>query len=496
MVTALQEAAEDEDRPNVLIVEPRGWFKTSILRGYVVWKQARKIFLKGNPFHRVVISSATLALTRGYLSGIGAVLRAGGLNGRLHDHFPDVFWRNRTYDTPGSDMEDGISTAARLEAPASAAIVEPSIFVGSIRRISTGYHADEAIIDDLNNLENVKTPYQRQQVHDYYALLYPIVNLVDRDNERGRFTMICTPWHDDDVRGRIVKGETDRQEADPSYRSPWILLQEGPLRSDGSARFERRLSLSHMAFLRTQMGVAQYSANILCDPLGKDGFVPENLLRWKSRETFPGLRFKRFALDPNQHKEAQAAGCYAALVQVGFDHFNQMYVVNAWGSRTWTTLDIITKLFDLHEAFPDHAILIEDAHMGHFQAAIQLEEARRSLASGRLVRLPVWYVPVDVKLSKYERWTRIQNRYLNGTVFMADEIEAETKIEMRTELVRGPVSRFKDFNDALALAEAGFVPLRTDAGAIVEPPKAPEKGEHRMTYREAYGEEMEEVWDG
>ncbi len=494
MIEALQLSVLEPSQPNVLIVEPRGWFKTSVLRGFTVWKHARKIFLKHNPYHRTVISSSTLGFSRTYIDGLSAVLRAGGWNGRLRDHFPTPFWRERTFNGPGSAMEDAINLAPRIDAPANPAIVEPSIFIGSLRRISTGFHADDAVCDDLNNDENVSTAFQREKVHRYYNLLYPIVSPVDTDGEPGHISMICTPWHDDDVRGRIIREEGAKKEADPSYVSPWRILEEGPFNDRGEARFEKRLSLERLEFLRGQMGVHEFSANYLCDPVGERGFVPPQCIRWKSLRTFPELRMKRFALDPNQHKEAKSAGCYAAIVQAGFDHFNHMYVSGAWGSRTWGAREIIEKLFELHDAFPDHQLLCEDAHMGHFHAAIQLEEARRSQESGRMIRLPIWYVPVDVKTSKYDRWQRIGTRFHNGTITLADEIEPLLKAEIKEELTRGQIARFNDFNDALALAEAGYRPVHTLPVGVR--PSSPAPVKTGITYKEAFGEDLAEVWDG
>lgn len=495
IVELLQLSVLEPEKPNVMVIVPRGWYKTSIFRGFTVWKQARKIFLKGNPFHRIVIASATLALARTYLDGIAAVLRAGGLNGRLLDHFPERLWRERDFGKAGSKVVDSIYLAPRL-GNTTATIVEPSIFIGSLRRISTGFHADEALVDDINNAENVMTDFQRKKVQKYYNLLFPIVGTNDRDGEPSHISFIATPWHDDDVRGAIIREEAAQLRSDPQYESPWRIYQKNSLEPDGSAAWPSKYPLERLERLRVHMGPREFAANYLCDPVGDNEFVDERLIRWKSFSTFPALRLKRIAIDPNQHTEAKEMGCWAAVVACGFDQFNHMYVEGAWGSRTWGTHQIIQKLFELHDQFPDHTILCEDAHMGHFQGAVHLEEARRSQLSGKLVRLPIWYVPVDVRTSKYQRWQRIGTRFHNGTVTLADEIAPDIKAEIKDELVRGPVARFKDFNDALALAEAGFRPkYESDAIPPEEPPIDP-NAPVVLRMRDAWGDETSEVFDG
>jgi hypothetical protein len=106
--------------------------------------------------------------------------------------------------------------------------------------------------------------------------------------------------------------------------------------------------------------------------------------------------------------------------------------------------------------------------MSHFDHAVRMEEMRRSEKEGRLIRLPINWVPLDYKASKYERWQKLHPRFTSRSIIFADSIPPSIKEEIKDELVRGEAARFKDFLDALALAETGFRPRIAQDGKPVE----------------------------
>ncbi len=334
VVTAI-EAVEFGPPQNSLIVIPRGFFKTSIASAALVWKQFRRVILHGDYFHRICVASATLALGEQVLKRVEGMLRGGGKNQRLHHDYPKL-WKDRSWGGDASKQPDGLYLAPRLKAGADPGRPEPNFWVGSLRRISTGFHADEAFLDDLNNRENVQTPFQRAKVQDYFDLIQPI--LVQRDN-RGdppKMTYTCTPWHDDDVRGRIERAETQRRERDPDAAHEWEIVKFGAFLEDGSSRFPSRFPTEALEKLRANLATSLFSANYLCDPVGDSFFVNEDWIQFRDRDGFPALNYIRIVFDPNQHKEAKVAGCYAAGVVAGFDRFAKMYVLDAAGPRKWS----------------------------------------------------------------------------------------------------------------------------------------------------------------
>src|SRR5262249_12521592 len=131
-------------------------------------------------------------------------------------------WVNSSRGQVSSKTEFGISHAYRLNADAAVPIAEPSFWVASIQSASTGLHADEACIDDLNKKKNTRTAHQRALVQEFYELIYPLI--ATGNGHAPRITMSCTPWHDDDVRGRIKRNEQLSREIDEDYKSPWRIL--------------------------------------------------------------------------------------------------------------------------------------------------------------------------------------------------------------------------------------------------------------------------------
>jgi hypothetical protein len=468
MCDIIQNAETDYATPYAMLVVPRGCYKTSIVRSALVWKYLRRVYLDNNPYNRIVIGSSTLALTRAILDGVKEIVRAGGYNQRIDTHYQKL-WMNRDKGNTGSIREDGIVFAPRIRAGEIAAMVEPNLFIASMRRISTGFHADEAVIDDLNNKENVATDFQRKKSQDYWKLLFPIIGTKDQRGNPAKIIMLCTPWHDDDVRGMIQRSEREMMDESGKYVTPWRILQKSIYNENGSSYFPSKYSLEELENLRRRMGSEEFAANFLCDPVGDSLFVHEDQIRFKSREhEFPkDLRGIRICVDPNQHKDAKELGCYAAIVVAGYDRFWKTYILDAFGSREWNSAQFIDALFDVQERYPSGQIMIEDSHMSHFQHAVTLEEARRSEKAGHPVRLRLNWVPVDTKLSKYERWQKIQPRFRNGDIFFADEIAPTFKTEIKDELIRGRKARFKDFLDALAMTETGFRPRIDRTGQMV-----------------------------
>jgi hypothetical protein len=490
MCAALQEAEENDNKPYSMLVVPRGFYKTSIVRAMIVWKFYRRLYLYDNPYHRIMISSANLSLSRMTVGAVGNLMRYGGRGGRMNEDFCPL-WMNRTNENPGSKVEDGLNIAPRIERGEIPNAVEPSIFIGSLRRVSTGFHADEAVIDDINNKENTSSPTQMSKTLDYWRLMFPILGTRDKDGKRPKITMSCTPWHDADVRGTIIREEAAKRIENPDYVSDWSIVVKPAVDEMGEPFWPTKYPVEELERLRSQMSVREYHANYLLDPVGSTGFANEEDIRWHRRESFPALRQGRITVDPSFHTEARDHSCYSAIVVSAFDRFAKMYVLDARGARDWTTQKFMDEMFRIAEEYPDWPIFMEDSHMGYFRLAVQMEEARRSDLAGKPVRLRIHYVPIDMKASKYERWEKLRPRFERGSIIFSDEIVPSIKAEITNELVRGQAARFKDFLDALAMAETGVMPKTGRDGSLVDvtggkPDGAPDGG-RVLTFKDVFG---------
>ena len=447
MTDPIQNTEDDHSQRFVMEEVPRGWYKSSIARAAAVWKVLRQIHLYDNLYYRVAICSATLALGRQSLRAIKGQLI---YNRNLQELFGEL-WVHDVRRKVFSATEDGIIIGPRVREGEIASIVEPTFWVGSEGRISTGFHADMAFLDDLNNEDNVGTDHKRQQINDYYRLIFPIIGNIDRTGKPTQILFTCTPWHDDDVRGMVQREEMERKTSDEGYKSPWQFVKHSAYNEDGSAWWPTKYPLEELDKLRESMSVKKFSANYLCDPIGDNYFVADDQIHFKPRSEFPPLKHFRATIDPNMHFEAKEIGCYAAIMVSGYDSFANLYFHDARGSRKWDSARLIEAIFQLAEDYPDIPILIEDVHMAHFDHAIRLEEANRGK------RLRIQWISHQTE-TKYKKWEKLQPRFRNHRVFFADEIDFKLKMEIKDELVRGEAARFNDFLDAMAMAELGIYP--------------------------------------
>lgn len=478
MSDVVQHAVEHDECPNVARIVPRATYKSTMLRGEVIWMHLRQIFLYKNYYHRILLASATLALMREAIQVISYQLER---NDKIIEDFGQLY-RRGSHAKRGSRVlqGDGIVLAPRLDAGEIASVLEPNIFIGSLTRTNTGWHADGAGIDDLHDDKHVQTPEQREKAKRAFALIWPIVNPTDRNGHPSRMIVNATRWHDDDVPGMLMQKIEERTKDDPTYKSRWTILQRpdctDPTLDEGELYFPSKHTRDFLRQRLDDMGPYLFSCNYLNDPVGQRGFTHEEQIKFVPRSSFPSLSKIRAVVDPNQHEKAKTLGCWNAIIVVGFDRFFNMYVIDARGSREWDSRQLADSLFQLDQDYRDnqHApnglpILIEDAHMAHFDNAIKLEEELRALKTGFVNRLRIMWVPVPRDKSPEDRWLVFQPRFRRGQVFFAEEIEPRIKREIVSELIRGSASKYSDFLDTLAMAEFGLRPKVEKPGASPSP---------------------------
>ena len=488
-----------KDTPYLMLDVPRGCYKTSIATAGAVWQYLRQVYFHDNPYHRIIYASNTLALGESFLTLIENILRAGGVEGRLTEDYGPLWKIPDRENRKSSRQNDGLFLKPRMDRGEIASVREPNFFIASIGALPIGFHADGAILDDVNNKKNVSTVEQLRKTHDFYRQVYPIINTTDRIGNPAHIWMNCTPWNDNDVRGMIVREEEERKLEDPEYVSPWRIVKATAHMEDGSLFFPTKLSEKELDRLKTHMG-PEYWAAYEGSPVTKDNAIAEaEQIRWKPREEFPALRWCRMFLDPNQHSDAKVLGCYAALVMGGYDQFGKLWVWDARGGRDWDTGRTIDELYRAQEEHPEWPIFVEDEHMRHFDHAVGLEFALRMHEAEKEggdapTRLRLHYVPAPRGLSKYERWQgALRPRFQSAAIYMAQEIAPSIRAEIENELTRGTAARFKDFLDALSGMETGVVPkYKADGrGEIIQEKVATGGTKHRApTFEDAFGGEM------
>jgi len=478
-----------EETPHLILDVPRGTYKTSLDTAGAVLQQLRQIYYFDNPYHRIVYASATLGLGEAFLSLIENILKGGGKEGRIDRDFGPLWKEPTMKNRKSSHQKDGIVLAPRMERGEIASVRDPNFFIASVRKSRVGFHADGAILDDLNDESNTATPQQLKKTQDFYRQVYPIIDAKDRAGNPSHIWMSCTPWKDDDVRGMIVREEEEKAVENPDYVSPWRIVKATAHMPDGTLFFPTKLSEAKLASLKESMK-SKYWAAYEGEPVTEqDQLCTEEQIHYQPRESFPALRWCRITVDPNQHSDAKALGCYAAIVMGGYDQFSKLWVWDIKASRDWDTSDLIDVLYRIQEEHPAWPIFAEDSHMVHFDHAVNLEYVRRMNEQERLSREDATYVPKAVprlKLnwvsphkggSKYEKWQGLKPRFQSGNVVFASEIMPSIRQELENELTRGMAARFKDILDALAMMENGIIPrYRASGQAEIVPIRRDEGG--------------------
>jgi hypothetical protein len=486
-----------KDTPHLMFDVPRGCYKTSIASAGVVQEQLRQWLIFDNPYHRIVYASNTLALGEEFLDLLENVLRAGGHEGRINEDYGEL-WKNPDRNNRRtSRRKHGIVLKPRIDRGEIASVKEPNFFIASIGALPIGFHADGAVLDDLNNEKNVSTTEQLQKTHRFYRQVYPIVNPVDRAGNPAHIYMNCTPWKDNDVRGMIIREEDERKFESEAYVSKWRFVKATAHMPDGSLFFPSKYPEEVLKELELKMQDEYWPAYEGSPVTKRASIATRDQIRYKPRADFPALKYRRMFLDPNQHSEAKVLGCYAALVLGGYDQFGQLWVWDARGGRDWDTGKTIAELYRAQEEFPDWPIFVEDEHMRHFDHAVGLEYALRmhdaSEGGKPPVRLRLNYVPAPRGLSKYARCQgALKPRFQSAAIYFAQEIMPSIKDEIENELTRGEAARFKDFLDALSGLETGVTPrYKPDGGGEVVQFQKREPGEHRKpTFADAFGGDM------
>ena len=400
IIEAIQEAELNDANPSVMVIVPRGTYKTSIARGAIVWKLLRQIYLFDNPYHRIAMGSATLRLGRETLSVISNQLR---YNKELIAAFGEL-WMAR-----GSKTEDGIVLKPRLDRGEIASCPEPNLWIASERKVSTGAHCDELYVDDLHDEKSVQTQDRIEKVHNVWRLLQPLLNPTDRVGRPARRTVTATRWHDNDVPGLIKRTMEENRKSD------WVIIQRGAFTEvgaeEGPLYFPSVLSEAILEDRKRDLGPGLFSANYLNDPVGKNGFIPEEWIQFAPRASFPSLKWMRITLDPNSHNAAKRMGDWAAITVSGSDKFGKLYVVDLLGSRTWGPTELLDALFGLNEEYEDVPFYIEDEHATFLEKAILMEEDLRSSKAGKRVKLKIHWVGATRNETKYERWSKLYPRF-------------------------------------------------------------------------------------
>lgn len=166
-------------------------------------------------------------------------------------------------------------------------------------------------------------------------------------------------------------------------------------------------------------------------------------------------------LDPASGKNNQkirSVRARSAIVVVGVDPAQRIYVLDAWADRVGTN-GIVTAFIDRVVKWGPMIAAYEDQGQQSL-----LEDPLRHAAAAKNITLPL--VPVGVSTKVEKNWrirTLLQPLFGRGRLLLASHL-----VELHNEITSFPMSTMKDMIDALASCCSLVPPERTSAPRVDE----------------------------
>lgn len=407
----------DSRNKNILILMPRGTFKSSVVTiGFTLQ------FILNEPNARILIDSETHTKAKAFLAEIKGHLEKNeqyrAYFKAIHGVYPDGVSTRRNKDLLWTNAE--VVLASRTKP-----MKEPSIMVSGVDKSVTGMHYDLVIMDDLHSASNVTNPEQIQKVKDHWKEAYSLL-------DPGKpLVVIGTRWHFVDLYQEILD----------NHRDEYNIIVRRAIKPDGTAFFPSRLPLEELEKIKMKQGSAHFSNQYQNEPISADDatFKREYMVRreWNLVEKTPINWY--ILVDPSFE------GPYsdrAALVVAGMDYLRNIYLRHVFASKM-TYSKIIDSLFDLNNKYQPKVIGIKlvSAAGKSFMYELNNEMKRRGVwLKVRELR--------DQKGSKEDRIKGLAPFYEFGHAFHVKE--CPQLLDAEEELLKFPVGQHDDIIDAYA----------------------------------------------
>ncbi len=397
------EMLDEQTNRSLLLLLPRGSFKTSIASQLYVVRR-----LIENPNLRFLLDSEVLQNSQNNLGVIKRIFESHPRVRSIWGDFTSKVW-----------TQDYITVGKRT----NFTLKEPSVTATSIDTVNIGTHYDEIICDDLHSEKNTKSREQVEWVIKHFRLLFSLLD------PGGRITVIGTRWSDFDLYGKIIEELKD-----------FKVISHGAYNDDGSLFFPERLTKDFLANQRRILGGDLFNSQYMNNPVPSDenARFKRDWFRYFDRP--PEDLDIYIAVDPAL--PGSAAHDYFAIVVVGLDKQNNLYVLNTLYGN-WEPHEAIDKIFMVagHYNRRLRGIGIET---NIFQKLIKFQFQAEMKKRGRFYRV------VEVKHyseSKEERILSLQPRYECGAIYHHKALKDG---ELEEELIKFPRGKKRDVADALA----------------------------------------------
>ncbi len=303
----------------------------------------------------------------------------------------------------------------------------------------TGRGADLLLIDDpLKNREEADSRLMRDKLWDWYAS-----TAYTRLMPGGAVVVIQTRWHEDDLSGRLLRGDENWE----VINLPAIAEHGDALgRSPGQALWPDQYDVPALATIRSTIGEREFAALYQQRPAPLEGalFRRDWIVRGKAPRSGT-----RIAMGVDLAISTKDSADYTALVVMARDEFGKLYVLDAVRERV-DFPNALRLIRNVADKWKPQQITIEQVA---FQAVVVQELLRQTT-------LPIRGVVPDK--DKMTRAQPLALRYEQGLVF-----HEELPSWFEDELLAFPNAQHDDSVDALVYAYQSV--MRMGAGGAVAP---------------------------
>lgn len=299
---------------------------------------------------------------------------------------------------------------------------------------TTGKGADIMIIDDpIKNREEAESTVVRESIWNWYTS-----TARTRLSPEGAIIIVMTRWHDDDLVGRILKGENAHLWEVVDF--PAIATQDEEYRKKGEALWADHFSLANLEETKKDIGTYDWSSLYQGSPLDSESQeFRKEMIVYRSEEDISQKRLNRYLTVDLAFSDKETAD------SLGFCD-NRVDPQNCWNLRAWkrqmSPKDFMDYLFILHRENNYEMIGILDKHSQYsimFKTLFEEEQKKRNRF------LPITQLKTQ-DTSKNVRIRALLPRYLNAAVY---HIQGAC-VDLEEEMLRFPKGIHDDVLDATA----------------------------------------------
>jgi predicted phage terminase large subunit-like protein len=404
----------DENRNKLLLLLPRGTFKSSIVTiGFTLQ------YVLNDPDARILIDSETYGKSKNFLAEIKGHLEGNpkyrAIFKQIHGNFPDSNRKDSSIRWTDAAVDLSCRTKVKKESSISCSGVDRSI---------NGMHFDLIIEDDLHSEKNVTNKEQIQQVIDHRQLANSLL-----DPGCPKIT-IGTRWDFQDAYNDVLSRQ----------RASYNIMVRKAIEDDGKLFFPERLTQKFLDEQRRDQGAYIFSCQYFNNPVDDETATFKHSyfkkIKWDLVEDKP-INWC-IAVDPSMEGPYSD---YAAFVLAGLDADQNLYVRNIHRSKM-NYAGIISLLFDWNQRYSPRRMALETiATQSNISYMLLAEQKQRS----------IWLPIKEIKSrssSKEDRIRALAPYYEYGRVFHVEECNQLEDLEY--ELTHFPKGANDDVIDALA----------------------------------------------